>query len=340
MNSFQTITFKEGLNKSDYSNEIKQKFKLFISENIDKYKETSEVYLTYCFNKNIFVIKHTLNIEWKNKNYPIYLLIYLPISFPSELRIYIYKIVKLEINEKYTTNNIIDFSTLELYYQNLLKFQPLEDPISFLIDNIYNRFSTEFPLYKAQKEQCFVGPCYLNESQTYKINLNADDLKVYVSLESLRKKMTKTILDMINNKSFEIQQAFSELEAIEKNIDQEIYSSTNNYNNKSKENAELEEIAIKLKDLELKLENEVYNLKSNKQKSVLDISQEIVNIKDEKKYKYTVMKKTIEDYLLYIKRGMEKKLIPFNECIDKTRRLSKELYFIMFAIEKRNNMYN
>lgn len=339
MNKFPSISFEEGLIRSEYGNESKKKAKLFICENIDKYKDKSEVYLTNGFNKNIFVIKHTLNIIWKDKNYPIYLLIYLPIKFPKELRIYINKVTNLEINQNYLNKNIIDFSTLELYYQNLIQFQPLEDPISFLIENIYNKFSNEFPLYKAEKEQHFFGPCYLNEAKTFLINIKPDDLKPYNSIESMRKKITQTILNLINNKSFEIQQASSELEAIEKNITQEIDSS-NSKNSKNKENIELEEIVTKLKDMELKLESEVYYLKNNKERRVLDICHEIVNIKDEEKYKYTVMKKTIEDYLLYIKKGMEKKLIPFNICVDRTRKLSKELFYIMFAIEKRNNIHN
>ena len=339
MSRFESISFNDGLNKSDYTPAVKEKAKLFICENFSQYKDSIKIYLTFCFNKNIFVIKHTLEVDWKGKVYPIYLLIYIPISFP-ELRIYIQKVAELEINQLYKDEKIIDFSTLEIYYQKLLKYNPLQDPINFLIENIYGKFCADFPLYKAQKQISFFGPCFLNEEKTYLIDFKQEDLKLYNSIDLLRKKVKDKILDLFNSKSLEIIQASSELDVIEKDIDQELYNSYNR--GKAKENIELEEIIKKLKELELKLENEIKNLKYIKGNcnKIFDTCHEIVKIRDEKKFKYTVMQKTIEEYLIYIKKGMGKKLIKFEDCINKTRSLSKELFFIMYAIEKRNNMYN
>ena len=339
MDEIQSISFNEGLNKSDYTPGVKEKAKLFICENFSKYKESSKIFLTFCFNKNIFVIKHTLEVEWKDKIYPIYLLIYIPTSFP-ELRIYINKVTELEINPIYKEEEIIDFSTLEIYYQKLLNYNPLKDPINFLIENIYGRFCADFPLYKAQQEISFFGPCFLNKEKTYLIDIKPEDLKIYNSIDLLRKKIKDKILDLLNNKSLEIIQTSSELDAIEHDIDQQLYNSYNR--GKSQENMELEEIIKKLKELEFNLENEINNLKYKQSNSnrIFDICHEIVKIKDEKKYKYTVMQKTIEEYLLYIKKGMEKKLIKFDDFINKTRKLTKELFFIIYAIEKRNNINN
>ena len=333
-----SISFNDALKRSDYSKETIEKVKIFVGENISKYKDNSTFYLTYCFGKNIIVVKHCLNVEYKEKNYPIYLLIYLPVTFPDELRIYIHKIADLQINKKYTEPNIIDFSTLELYFQKIAHYTPLEDPITNLIEDVYNNFSRVFPLYKAQQIEEFFGPCYLNEDKTFLIDIQTNDLKEYNSLNEHRQKVIKKILNLINNKSFEIQQTSSELEVIENNINQKLH---NNYvRTKSKENIELEKIAMKLKELESNLEIEVNNLKYKEKKSIFELCHEIINIKDKEKYKYTVMKKTIEDYLIYIKKAYEKKLINFDKCVDRTRVLSKELFFILYAIEKRNNMYN
>ena len=123
---------------------------------------------------------------------------------------------------------------------------------------------------------------------------------------------------------------------MEKQLDEQLINK-NNYN-QNEENSELQDLIIKLKELETNLEYQVNSVKNNAQKGFLEKCNDVVNIKDKVKYKYTVMKKTIEDFLLYIKKGMEKKLISFDECIKKTRRLSKELFFIMYAIEKRNNL--
>ena len=150
--------------------------------------------------------------------------------------------------------------------------------------------------------------------------------------------MLNRILNLINTKSFEMLQAFSELEEIEKNIDKKL---NNNYTrNKSKENIELEEIASKLKGFELKLKDEIYYLKNSNENKILERCNKVVKIKDEEKFKYTVMKKTIEDYFLYLKRGMDKKLVNFEYCKNRTRELSKELFFILYKIEQRNNQNN
>ena len=335
---YKLISFKEGLINSDYPNENKEKIKLFIAENINKYKDSANAYLTFCFNKNIFVIKHCLDIIWKNKSYPIELLIYLPITFPTQIRIYIHKISNLEINPVYKEKNIIDFSTLEFYYQNIIVYTPLEDSITTLIGNIYNQFSKVFPLYKAESEQTYVGPCNLNKEKTFLLDIQPDDIKIFENLESIKKKMLNRILNLINTKSFEMLQAFSELEEIEKNIDKKL---NNNYTrNKSKENIELEEIASKLKGFELKLKDEIYYLKNSNENKILERCNKVVKIKDEEKFKYTVMKKTIEDYFLYLKRGMDKKLVNFEYCKNRTRELSKELFFILYKIEQRNNQNN
>ena len=334
MNNEKSLS--EILKKSDYSKEKLGEVKQFISEIYTKYKENSKIYLTFTFNKNIIFIKHELYVYFKNKIYPIFLLIYIPVTFPKELRIYIQKVVEMEINNFYKENEIIDYSTLELYYDKLCEYKPLVDPINILIENLYNKFSTNFPLYKANTKTSYFGPCVLDEKKISLIEINPEDLKSYNELNNLKQKLIEKILNLIDVKSYEIQQASSELDVMEKQLDEQLINK-NNYN-QNEENSELQDLIIKLKELETNLEYQVNSLKYNSQKNILEKCNDVVNIKDKVKYKYTVMKKTIEDFLLYIKKGMEKKLISFDECIKKTRRLSKELFFIMYAIEKRNNL--
>ena len=334
-NEINSISLSEGLNQSDYPPEIKDKIKLFLAENVSNYKNSFKLYLTFCFNKKIFVLKHVLIVEYQNKMYEIYLLMYIPVTFPNELRIYIEKVSEFIINEIYTKQNIIDFSTLELNYKNLIDYKPLENPITSLIEIIYNKFLCDFPLYKTEDKQEFIGPCFLDTNNSSLINLKDDDLKPLLSLNELRKNVTEKILKIMNNKALEIQTASSELEKIEKNIDQQI---SNSYNEeKSRDIIELENIVSNLKKIEYKLENEVNDLK-HYNKSILEYCKDVVRIKDEKRYKFTVMKKTIEVYLFYIKKGLENKLIKFEESLKITRKLTKELFFINYIIEQRNNI--
>ena len=189
MKASNYISLNDALKRSNYPLEIRENLKIFIGENISNYKKNSEIYLTYCFGKNIIVIKHCLNVEWNGNSYPIYLLIYLPISFPNELRIYIHKIVELEIYKVYTEQNIIDFSTLELYYQKIIPFTPLRDPITNLIGELYNNFSKVFPLYKAKNKVEYFGPCNLNEDKTFLIIIKSEDLMEYNYLSLIKSRL-------------------------------------------------------------------------------------------------------------------------------------------------------
>ena len=46
------------------------------------------------------------------------------------------------------------------------------------------------------------------------------------------------------------------------------------------------------------------------------------------------MKKTLEDYLIFLKKGFEKKVLSFEDMITKTRSFSRELFNINYSINK------
>ena len=90
----------------------------------------------------------------------------------------------------------------------------------------------------------------------------------------------------------------------------------------------------KLIELKSKLENDIQKLKYKVKKGVLEKCEEVVEIKNREKYKYSVMKKTIEDYLLYIKKCFERKIINLRQAVDETRKMSKELFYINYLAHK------
>jgi hypothetical protein len=336
MNNFQKISFNEALEKSDYSEETKDKIKLFIYENLTKFEKNTEIILTYSFGKNIFVIRHILKIELKKIPYSIFILMYLTVDFPNNFRIYLQKVMDLGINRVYIEKQLIDPTTLELNYQNLINYKPLEKPITKLIEAILFEFSVTFPLYKSKKKEDYYGPCLLNDDKSFSIIMPKEDLKENTSLNELRNKLKSKIINLINNVSFEMQKTTSELDAVEEKIEQNLKDCSNA---RSKENIQLEKIIQTLQALRTNLTDEIEQLRNNN-KTILHKCSEVVKIKDEEKFKYTVMKKTIEDYLKYIRRSMEKNLISLDEGIEQTRRLSKELFFILYIIQKKNNKDN
>lgn len=324
MENVKKITFNEAIKKSDYPKENIDMIKSYINEHISEYDYMTTIYLTHSFNKNIFLIRHDLQVEFKGKGYSIFLLFYIPVSFPKELRIYIEKIIELSISPKYI--DFIDKETLELYYEALTEYKPMQVPLSRLLDNLRSKFSVDFPLFKSKDPIDYFGPCIINTQQSFIVEVKPNDLKGSYNINDFRKKVKNKILKLINDKSFEMLKSLSELDNLEKKIAQ----INNNINGDGFENS-----IIKIKEMESKLEYEVQEMKSYN-KDYLDKYKDIIKIEDKKKFKYMVMKRTIEDYLLYLKKAAEKNLISFEECKNKYRILSKELFFINYLIDKRN----
>ena len=324
MENVKKITFNEAIKKSDYPKENIDMIKSYINEHISEYDYMTTIYLTHSFNKNIFLIRHDLQVEFKGKGYSIFLLFYIPVSFPKELRIYIEKIIELSISPKYI--DFIDKETLELYYEALTEYKPMQVPLSRLLYNLRSKFSVDFPLFKSKDPIDYFGPCIINTQQSFIVEVKPNDLKGSYNINDFRKKVKNKILKLINDKSFEMLKSLSELD----NLEKKITKINDNINGDGFENS-----IIKLKEMESKLEYEVQEMKSYN-KDYLDKYKDIIKIEDKKKFKYIVMKRTIEDYLLYLKKAAEKNLISFEECKNKYRILSKELFFINYLIDKRN----
>ena len=47
------------------------------------------------------------------------------------------------------------------------------------------------------------------------------------------------------------------------------------------------------------------------------------------------MKKTLEDYLAFLRKGYERRVISFEEMIENTRMLSREMFYIDYLRNKK-----
>ena len=144
-----------------------------------------------------------------------------------------------------------------------------------------------------------------------------------------RKKMKDIILINLEEKLFEIQSTQSKLESIKTEINTNII---NDYS-KTKVN-ELEEMNVNLIKIKSKLEEDINNLKYKEKKGILEKCDEIVKIKNKEKFKFTVIKKDLEDFLRCIKKSFERNLITFRQSVDETRQISKELFIATYLAEK------
>ena len=100
----------------------------------------------------------------------------------------------------------------------------------------------------------------------------------------------------------------------------------------------LKGIKQQLADIENGLNKEI-QYSSSQNKTTLEKCEELIKVNDEEDMKFVIMKKTIEDYLAYLKKGYEKKLVSFDEILSQTRALSREIFSIDY-LRKQRKLYN
>ena len=329
-----SISLNEALNKSEYDEFIKDKVKSFVLENYKNYKDKSNLYLTKCFNKKIFVIKMDLYVTYKATEYILTVLIYIPNTFPNELRIYFEYNQDFLIDRYYQQEKIIDETTAELDYFKIINYIPLKNPLNDLVKALIDKFNQKFPLFKAKVKPELYGPCHLDISTCTKIEIKPDDIKEINKLDNDKKKIKDKIMKTLEKKVYEIQSTQSQLDILKNRINTKI----NNYISKNKSD-ELEKMIKNMVELQSKIEQDIQRLKyqkNNENNNILQKCEEVVEIKDKEKYRYQVMMKSAEDFLLFIKKGFERNIIPFNKGVDEIRRISKELFFINYCYQKNN----
>ena len=329
-----SISLNEALNKSEYDEFIKDKVKSFVLENYKNYKDKSNLYLTKCFNKKIFVIKMDLYVTYKAIEYILTVLIYIPNTFPNELRIYFEYNQDFIIDRYYQQEKIIDETTAELDYFKIINYIPLKNPLNDLVKALIDKFNQKFPLFKAKVKPELYGPCHLDISTCTKIEIKPDDIKEINKLDNDKKKIKDKIMKTLEKKVYEIQSTQSQLDILKNRINTKI----NNYISKNKSD-ELEKMIKNMVELQSKIEQDIQRLKyqkNNENNNILQKCEEVVEIKDKEKFRYQVMMKSAEDFLLFIKKGFERNIIPFNKGVDEIRRISKELFFINYCYQKNN----
>ena len=98
----------------------------------------------------------------------------------------------------------------------------------------------------------------------------------------------------------------------------------------------LKGIKQKLIDIENGLNQEMQNCGSQK-KTPLEKCDELIKIKDDEDMRLLMMKKAIEDYLVCLKKGFERRVVSFQDMVNQTRELSREIFSIDYLRTQRKN---
>ena len=374
MPKFNQLTMS--LDEAIADSSIPEYLRDFIKEFLIKYHSNNkevEVYLTNVEEENIFVIEQNLYIPLNNKNYKITILIYLPILFPNyEAEIYISKkkegICILEayessINQKDLKIDLNYFCPIEKDNKNLEE----------IVNNIKNQFMNEFPIckdnnynynYNEQRGKCFLNKKYSNkilfdnyiQESNYNNNLE-DEKDNNLSINNSNEKKDKENFDDISFIEFMKTQVKDILREKYYNFREEnfpegdydiIEKISNNLKNKkdnnmgsnieklNEEKEKLNKIKNDLVLIEKKLIQENEQIQNSK-KTVFDKCDELIQIENQKVFELIIMQKTLEDYLMYLKKGFERQVFSFEEMIMKTRLFSRQIFNINYSINKLKN---
>ena len=335
-----SIGIDDALSQSSYFTYYRSFIRELIQDNYYEHQE-AKVYFTDNNDEKIFVIFYKLMIPLKGKNYKVNILVYLPKEYPSELpTFYIFKLPNIGVNKNY--EGIIDFDTLQIYVEKILKFNEKRNNIEEIIQALKKKFIEEFPIYK-EKQNTFgfelVEKCTIDLNRVKEVKLLCEKFNDETFLKFI-KKQTK---DKLRENYFLFCGSFKE---IQKDI-QNLKNFNNNLNNKmvdnnskiqveklKEEKNRLIKIKAQLIDIEKNVNDEINEIKDNNNKSILEKTNEFIRINNEKKIKYIMMKKALEDYLAFLRKGFEKKIISLEEMIGLTRMLSRELFNIIYSMNK------
>ena len=366
--NFPLITMEDALIKSSYPKYLQDFIKEFIINNYSNNKN-KKVYLTLVNNESLFVIEYKLSVYLNGKSYEIFILVYLPKLYPNyDPNFYILKDKKFSVSDYYK-NGKINEKSLKINLYSFIPFDPAKNNIEEIINKINEEFNKEFPIYKSENSEILSEECVLNKDYTKEIiienknnnfSFNYEDINKFNDIqindnnnnnnknkdfddESLLLFMRTQVKDVLRekyynfNEKFKIKNIYNDLKEVDNTSKIELNNINKLYteeNYMKQELKKLQKIKEYLNSVENKLIEEKNNILNSKNKSIFDKCDELIKIKDNKDFEYIIMQKTIEDYLVYLKKAYEKKIVSFEDMVNTTRQLSRELFYIAYIKNK------
>ena len=340
-NNQNSLTIDDAFGKSSYPNQKKDIIKDFLIINYYGNKE-AKVYCQPFSAEKTFVIEYTLPINFMSKVFNINLWCHIPLNFPSQPpEIFIDKKPRTGLNKTYK-NGAINEMDFKINLDKFGKFDPNNIDLNSIIDNIRISFNNDFPIYKDTKltQNVSFGKNNVDKTKLSEIRIESDTFNdnqiSYFMKRQVKDIMRAKYIEL--NQKYKTQNNYNELMNINSMIQ---INSGNNNNPMAQEIEKLKQIKNHLYQIEDNLQRSVDELQNGDKngKNALQKCEEYIKIKDEKDMEYVVMKKCIEDYLVYLKKGYEKRAVDFHDMVEQTRMLSRELFSIDYIRKQRKNYY-
>ena len=370
------LEFEDALAIVSYPKYILEYIKKFLIENYSD-SDMAEIFMiTNEDGEKIFVIEYSLIIELNNKNYKVFLLVYLPILFPNyPPEFYIEKTANILVNKFYLDGKINE-NDLKINLDHFVKFDPNNNNIGEIIDNLVINFTQEFPVYKdninKDKDWRNSGKCVLDKSKANKIKLpigqksysNNDLYKNGFNYSEKNNnfnnvKVTKlnnetnnspfndsTFLEYIKKQTKDII-GYNYVEFIQKynikgnldnlkNIENKSIQKFNN-DNLYRKNEQLKtqvqalkSIKAQLLDVEKRVERELKESQNSNKKDFFENFESFVDIPNKEDFEFLIQIKVMEDYLSYLKKGFEKRIVGFDDIVNLTRSISRQIFYLNY----------
>lgn len=370
------LEFEDALVIVSYPKYILEYIKKFLIENYSD-SDMAEIFMiTNEDGEKIFVIEYSLIIELNNKNYKVFLLVYLPILFPNyPPEFYIKKTANILVNKFYLDGKINE-NDLKINLDHFVKFDPNNNNIGEIIDNLVINFTQEFPVYKdninKDKDWRNSGKCVLDKSKANKIKLpigqksysNNDLYKNGFNYSEKNNnfnnvKVTKlnnetnnspfndsTFLEYIKKQTKDII-GYNYVEFIQKynikgnldnlkNIENKSIQKFNN-DNLYRKNEQLKtqvqalkSIKAQLLDVEKRVERELKESQNSNKKDFFENFESFVDIPNKEDFEFLIQIKVMEDYLSYLKKGFEKRIVGFDDIVNLTRSISRQIFYLNY----------
>lgn len=333
------ITIDQALSQSNYPPYCKDFIREYIKENYSDNPGT-KVYFPIIDKRKIFVIEYIIPIFLSNRKYNVNVLVYLHELFPNyEPEFYILKNGPIGINDHY--KEIINIKTFQINIDKICKFKPELKNIQEIVDALKSEFQKNFPIYRIKTGEFeYVDKANFNKQEMKLVKIINDKFDDKTFMDFIRNQTKDKIrekYEKINSKYKYIENNNQILNNLKNEMKQKLNLTSNQEVEKLRQEKEkLIKIKNQLKDAENYLNQEVNEIE-NKSNIPFEKCNEFILIKDPKDMEYLVMKKTLEDYLAFLRKGYEKRVISFEEMIENTRMLSREMFYIDYLRNKKKN---
>ena len=231
-------------------------------------------------------------------------------------------------------NNSSALNNLNKVNPNALCFLDKTRAYSVKIPKIQKSYSTNIQYVNNSKKLNDFQEIKLTKKSVFEIKgpFNDNTFLQYI------KKQTKDIIGynyLEYKEKFNIKGSLDNLKDLYKNVKK--MDNNANINRKNEELKSqikaLKNIKIKLQEIEKGVEQEYKNYQSNT-KTFFDKCDEIVTFPNPKDMEYLIKIKVMEDYLVYLKKAYEKKIVSFNDMINLTRSFSRQIFNMNYMRSK------